>query len=230
MMKLLRRKRMSKLGWLRRPMSIVLAFSFSCGAWGADDPGPATAMLFASGNVRINGVGSRDTTALFAGDSVQTDEDAVANITAGRSSVLVMPATSVKFLKNLVELDRGGVAIATTDAMSTRTDDLVITPVSRRLSKFEVAENEELVVIAARQGDVLLVDGMEMMRVPEGQQRTRRRKKAGAPTAGSGHVLSGKTLAIIAGAGVATAVAVVLLTQGTTHQPCVSPSGEKQCD
>jgi NAD(P)H-hydrate repair Nnr-like enzyme with NAD(P)H-hydrate dehydratase domain len=93
-----------------------------------------------------------------------------------------------------------------------------------------VAESEEFIVIAARQGDVLLVDGMEMMRVPEGQQRTRRRKKAGAATAGSGHVLSGKTLAIIAGAGVATAVAVVLLTQGTTHQPCVSPSGEKQCD
>jgi ribosome-associated protein YbcJ (S4-like RNA binding protein) len=220
---------MSRLGWLRRPVSIVLILWFSCTAWGADDSGPAAAMLFASGNVRINGVGSRETTALFAGDSVQTDEDAVANITAGGSSVLVMPGTFVKFLKNLVELDRGGVAIATTDAMSTRADDLVITPVSRRLSKFEVAESEEFMVIAARQGDVLLVDGMEVMRVPEGQQRTRRRKKAGVATASGGHVISSKTLAIIAGASVATAVAVILITQATSHQPCVSPSGEKQC-
>jgi hypothetical protein len=41
-------------------------------------------------------------------------------------------------------------------------------------------------------------------------------------------VVSGKTLAIIAG--VAAAEAVILITHGTSHQLCVSPSGEKQCD
>ena len=51
---------MSRLGWLRQPMSIVLLLSFSCAAWGADDSGPAAAMLFVSGNVRINGVGGRE--------------------------------------------------------------------------------------------------------------------------------------------------------------------------
>ena len=223
---------MSKLGWLRRPMSIVLVLSFSsfsCVALGADDSAvAAAAILRVNGNVRINGTGSRETMALFTGDSVQTDEDSVANITTSGSSVLVMPGTSMKFLRNLVELDGGGVAITTTEAMYTRADDLIVTPVSLNLSKFEVAETDEVIVVAARQGDVILIDGMEMSTVREGQQSTRQRKH-GAAKAGGGHIFSGKTLAIIAGAGVAAAAAGVLIMTSTNPKRCVSPSGEKQC-
>jgi nicotinate-nucleotide pyrophosphorylase len=219
---------MNKLGWLRRPMGIVLVLCFSCFAPSADDFGAAAAMLFANGNVRINGSASRQSMALFAGDSVQTDEDSVANITASGSSVLVMPRTSIKFLKNLVELDEGGVAIATTKAMSIRADDLMVTPASSNMSKFEVAENEEFIVVAARQGDLVLVDGVEMSTVREGQQRSRRRKPGAAPVAG-GHLVSSKTLAIIAGAGVAAAVAGILIATNTKAKRCASPSGQTQC-
>ena len=166
-----------KTCWHRQLLSIILLFSFSCATLGVDGPTPA-AVLHASGKVQVNGTGSSAVTTLFSGDLIQTDADSVANITAGGSSVLVMPNASVKFLGNMVELTQGGMAIATSVGMSAMADGLTITPVSKKLSKFEVAEDQDSVVIAARQGNVSVSDGQQTSTVPEGQQTTKKKKGA----------------------------------------------------
>jgi hypothetical protein len=51
------------------------------------------------GKTESNGAASHETTTLFAGDSIQTDEDSVANITAAGSELLVMPDASIKWAK-----------------------------------------------------------------------------------------------------------------------------------
>jgi hypothetical protein len=160
----------------RQLISLVLVLSFSATAWGVEGAG-ARAVLQASGKVQVNGNASRQITTLFSGDVVQTDDDSAANIIAGGSSVLIMPGAAVRFLGNGVELTQGGMAIASSEAMTATVDDLTITPVAQRFSKFEVAEDEDTVVIAARQGSVAVSDGQQTSTVPEGQETRRKRKK-----------------------------------------------------
>ena len=181
---------------LRQFLSFVLVMSFSCASLGVESSS-ARAVLNASGKVQVNGNASRQITTLFAGDVIRTDEDSAANIIAGGSSVLVMPGASVKFLGSGMELTEGGMAIATSEAMTATVDDLIITPAGQKLSKYEIAEDEDTVVIAARQGNVAVSDGQQTSTVPEGQETTRKGKKKGGATpagSGSGHGLSGRPL------------------------------------
>ena len=186
-------------------------------------------MLQASGKVQVNGNASRQITTLFAGDVIRTDENSAANIIAGGSSVLVMPGASVRFLGNGMELTEGGMAIATSEAMTATVEDLIITPAGQKLSKYEIAEDEDTVVIAARQGNVAVSDGQQTSTVPEGQQTTRKRKRkeGGATPAGSGHGISGTTLGIIGGAAGATVAGILIAEKG--KQQCLSASGNKKC-
>jgi hypothetical protein len=215
---------------LRQFLSVVLVVSFSCASLGVQSSS-ARAVLNASGKVQVNGNASRQITTLFSGDVVETDEGSAANIIAGGSSVLVMPGASVKFLGNGMELTEGGMAIATSEAMTATVEDLIITPAGQKLSKYEIAEDEDTVVIAARQGNVAVSDGPQTSTVPEGQQTTRKRKKkgGGATPAGSGggHGLSGKTLGIIGGAAGATVAGILIAEKG--KQKCLSASGNKKC-
>ena len=59
---------MSRLDWEERQViSIILTLSFSCAALGGDCPTASGAVLRASGNVQVNGVGSREITTVRAG-------------------------------------------------------------------------------------------------------------------------------------------------------------------
>ncbi len=224
---------MTKLCWQRQLTSIILMLSFSCVALGVDSPGASGAVLHASGKVQVNGAGSREITTLFSGDSIQTAEDSVANIIAGGSSVLVMPNALIKFMGNGVELTEGGVSVATSEGMAVSAYGLTITPAAQKQSKYEVAEADDSVVVAARQGNVTVADGEQTSTVPEGHEATHKKKKkkkaAGAePAASSSHSISGKTLAVIGGASGAT-VAGILIAESGQKKKCVSSSGDKKC-
>jgi ribosome-associated protein YbcJ (S4-like RNA binding protein) len=216
-----------KTCWLRRLLSLTLIL-IACAGFGVEGTG-ARAVLQASGKVQVNGNASRRTTTLFSGDVVETDEGSAANIIAGGSSVLVMSDTALKFLGNGVELTQGGMAIATSEAMTATVDGLTITPAAQKFSKFEVAEDDDTVVIAARQGNVAVSDGQQTSTVQEGQETKRKKKKkgGGAIPAGSGHAISGKTLAIVGGAAGGTVAGILIAEKG--KQKCLSASGNKKC-
>jgi ribosome-associated protein YbcJ (S4-like RNA binding protein) len=216
-----------KTCWLQQSLLLILVL-FACAGFGVEGTG-AKAVLQASGNVQVNGNASRRTTTLFSGDVVETDEGSAANIIAGGSSVLVLSGTAMKFLGNGVELTQGGMAIATSEAMTATVDGLTVTPAAQKFSKFEVAEDDDTVVIAARQGNVAVSDGQQTSTVPEGQETKRKKKKkgGGAIPAGSGHAISGKTLAIIGGAAGGTAAGILIAEKG--KQKCLSASGNKKC-
>ena len=70
-------------------------------------------------------------------------------------------------------------AIATSEAMTATVDGLTITPAAQKFSKFEVAEDDDTVLIAAREGNVAVSDGQQTSTVPEGQETKRKKKKKG---------------------------------------------------
>ena len=222
-----------KTFWPRQLLSVILLSSFSFTTMGAaDSANPPKAVLHASGKVQVNGAASRAVTTVFSGDSIQTDDDSVANIVAGGSSVVVMPNASVKFLGNVVEVDEGRVAIATSAGLSAQADGLTITPASEKLSKFEVADNEDSVVVAAQQGNVAVSDGQQSSTTQEGQETTHKKKKKGGgavPAASGTGEISGKTVALVAGSLAAFTAGVVIIQTSDDKKKCVSPSGNKKC-
>ena len=220
---------MATLDWQRQLTSIILMLSFSSTALSRDGPSVSNAVLHSSGKVHVNGASSREITALFPGDTVQTDEDSVANLTAGGSSILVMPNALIKFNGRGVDLTEGGVSVATSEAMAVSSYGLTFTPAERRQSKYEVVEYEDSVIVAARQGNVIVADGQQTSTVSEGQESTHKKKRGGAaPAAEGSHSISGKTLAVIGGASGAT-VAGILIAQSNKKKKCVSSSNNKKC-
>jgi hypothetical protein len=217
------------LCWQRQLTSIIVMISFSCAALGVDAPIPSGALLHSSGKVQVNGASGREVTALLPGDSIQTAEDSVANITASGSSVLVLQNASITFVGPGVELTRGGISVTTSEQTPVSSYGLLFTPAERRQTKYEVVEYENSVIVAARQGDVIVSDGLQTSMVPEGQESSHKKKKGGAtPAAESSHSISGKTLALVSAASGAT-VAGILVAQSNKKKKCVSASNNKKC-
>jgi hypothetical protein len=220
---------------LRKLTSVLLLFAFPLALVATDKPEASSALVHAHGKVELNGAESPSTIALFTGDWVQTRPDSVANIVAEGSSVLVMPNAAVKYQGSMVELGHGDVVISTSRGLATQADGVTVRPAAQKESKYEIAENDSVVVIAARKGDLTVTEGDQTSTVQEGEQSTHsRRRKGGAIPAASGAPISGKTSAIIAGAAGAAAVGAVLATTGGKHCPePLSPSkpgsGPKQC-
>jgi ferric-dicitrate binding protein FerR (iron transport regulator) len=209
----------------RELLSAILVLSFACATLGADGSGAPGAVLQASGKVQVNGAGSRKTTTLFSGDSVQTNANSVANIIASGSSVLVNPNASVKFLGSAVEVDEGDVTITTSVGMAAKADALTIAPApgGQRQAKFEVGENEDTVIIAALQGNVTVSDGQETSTTQEGQETTHKKKRKGGGAAPAAtRWISVRNVAIITGSVIGTAI---LLDELDDYKTCISPPG-----
>jgi hypothetical protein len=230
---IVRRQRM-KTCWPRPLGSIIFLLLFAGAALGADGPGAPGAVLQAAGKVQVNGADSRKITTLFSGDSIHTDPDSVANIIASGSSILVMPNASVKFLGNAVEVNQGGVAIATSVGMAAEADGLTIAPApgGQKQSRFEVGETEDSVVVAALQGNVAVSDGQQTSTTQEGQETThkKKRKEGGAvPGAKTSltRLITVRNIAIVGGAAVGTGLLLDELI--SDHKKCVSPPGGKHC-
>jgi hypothetical protein len=210
---------------LRQLLSLISVLSFACATLGADGSGAPGAVLQASGKVQVNGIGSRKTTTLFSGDSVQTDAHSVASIIASGSSVFVSPNASVKFLGNAVEVEEGDVTITTSAGMAAKADALTIAPApgGRKQAKFEVAENEDSVVIAALQGNVAVSDGQQTSTTQEGQETTHKKKRKGGGAAPAAtRWISVRNVAIVAGAAIGLAI---LLDELDDYKRCISPPG-----
>ena len=223
-----------RIDWLHKLLSLLLVFSFSWLSLAQDLPGMQGqgAVLRPAGRVEINGVTEWSTKAMLPGELVETYDNSVARITTAGTSILVMPNSLLKFKGAATELNHGNVIIATSNGMAATADDLTITPAPPGYSKFEIAENEDSVTIAALEGNVTVSDGQESTTVQEGQQITRKKKKrrdAGAVVAATGPALPREDLLFLLGViGGITTAGILIGDQGSTN--CVSPSGAKNCN
>ncbi|PYX87876.1 MAG: hypothetical protein DMG68_10305 [Acidobacteria bacterium] len=176
------------------------------------------AMLYARGTAWVNGANIPRSSALFPGDLVQTKSDSVANINLLGSNVTVLSDSLVKFEGNSLEVEHGGVTVATSRNLATHLGDVTVTPASGSWTEFQVADVDGNVKIMARKGDVTISDESGTSTLPAGQETTReaaqkskKRRKAGAAPAAQGAILDSKTAIIIGTAAVGGVTAWVLL-------------------
>ncbi|PYX38099.1 MAG: hypothetical protein DMG75_04935 [Acidobacteria bacterium] len=151
----------------RRILSCVIIAIVPAAMFAADT---GAAMLYTNGTTWLNGAGIPKSSAVFAGDLIQTKGNSVANINAVGSSVMVLADSMVEFEGNAVKLEHGGVTVSTSKALATHAGDLTVTPATNGWTDFDVKDVDGDVHIAARKGDVLIADESETTTLPQGQQ------------------------------------------------------------
>ncbi len=203
----------------RRIVSCLLLLIVPASLWAADS---GAAMLYANGAAWLNGSHVPNSSAIFAGDLVQTRIGGAANIHAPGSSITVLSESLVQFEGGSLKVEHGGVSVSTSRGVSTTAGDVRVAPASNAWTEFNVTDIDGTVRIAARKGDLTVTDDGGTVTLAQGQETTRdeqssdnkKKKKRGAgavPAAGGGVLNS--PIAIGIGAGVIAGVTIWVLSK-----------------
>ncbi len=203
----------------RRIVSCLLLLIVPASLWAADS---GAAMLYANGAAWLNGSHVPNSSAIFAGDLVQTRIGGAANIHAPGSSITVLSESLVQFEGGSLKVEHGGVSVSTSRGVSTTAGDVRVAPASNAWTEFNVTDIDGTVRIAARKGDLTVTDDDGTVTLAQGQETTRdeqpsdnkKKKKRGVgavPAAGGGVLNS--PIAIGIGAGVIAGVTIWVLSK-----------------
>jgi hypothetical protein len=219
---------------VRRMVSCVLALIVPAALFAADS---SAAMLYAGGAAWLNGAHVPKSSAIFAGDLVQTRSDSAANIHAPGSSISVLGDSLVEFEGASLKVEHGGVSVSTSRGIAASAGDVRVAPASNAWTEFNVTDVDGTVRIAARKGDVTVTDDSGTVTLAQGQETTRddqaqtsdqsgdkkknnkKRADGAAPAAGGGVLNS--PIAIGIGAAAIAGVTTWVLLQSSNP---VSPS------
>jgi hypothetical protein len=217
----------------RSMVSCVLLLIVPASLFAADS---GAAMLYADGAAWLNGSHVPNSSAIFAGDLVQTRSDSAANIHALGSSITVLGDSLVQFEGASLNVEHGGVSVSTSKGIAASVGDVRVAPASSAWTEFNVTDSDGTVRIAARKGDLTVTDDNGTVTLVQGQETTRddqskqpdqtdgkkknKKQVAGAVPAATGGALN-SALAIGLGAGVIAGVSTWVLLQNTNP---VSPS------
>jgi hypothetical protein len=216
----------------RKLVSCVLLLMMPGSLIAADS---GTAMLYADGAAWLNGSHVPKSSAIFAGDLVQTRSDSAANIHAPGSSVTLLGDSLVQFEGASLKVEHGGVFVSTSKGLATTAGDVRVAPASNSWTEFNVTDTDGTVRIAARKGDLTVTDDNGTTTLAQGQETTRdeqseqtdngkkkkdKKRAVGAAPAAGGGVLN-SPVAIGVGAAAIVGVTTWVLLQGSNP---VSPS------
>ena len=198
------------------------------------------AVVHAQGGVWVNGKEVPDATAIFAGDTLQTQAGAAASLDSDGSTILVKPESVVTMQKNLLTLDHGSVAVGTARQFQVKVRCLDVVPVQATWTQYEVTDVSGKIDVRAHKNDVNIdrESGRIKSRpevasgesnhatVREGEEKSQDESEtcgAAERPGGAGSTLNAKW--IYAGAGGAGAIILLLLLGGGGGtKPSVSPS------
>jgi hypothetical protein len=211
----------------RGMVSCVLLLIVPASLFAADS---GAAMLYADGAAWLNGSHVPNSSAIFAGDLVQTRSDSAANIHAAGSSITVLGDSLVQFEGVSLKVEHGGVSVSTSKGIATTAGDVRVAPVSNAWTEFNVTDVDGTVRIAARKGDLTVTDDNGTTTLAQGQETTRdeqsqqtdqsdnkknnkKRAAGAAPAAGGGTLNS--PVAIGLGSAAIVGVTTWVLLQGS---------------
>jgi hypothetical protein len=218
---------------LRNFFCWVMVVLFPLSLVGADT---GSAIVHSKGGVWVNGSEVADSTAIFAGDLLETKPGFVANLDAEGSSILIQPESVVKFQGTFLSLEHGSVSVGTSTSMSVHVNCIKVEPLSNEWTQYDVTDISGTVQVAARKHDVNITQGgalgkaaadnnsSQSATVHEGEQATRDESKAcgAAPRPGTaGNAPNTKWIEIGAGAGVGVLLLCLLLCKSSSP---ISPS------
>ena len=190
---------------LRALVSWSLLFCFPLAMTATDKAELAGAIMHAHGNVQLNGASTPELPWPYFRAMpcrLRRTPSQTSSRKALRSWSCPVPGREVSRAKPL-DLDHGDVVVSTSKGLALKADEVTIAPAMGEQAKFEVAENQDTVVIAARKGDLTVTDDQGTSTVQEGEQTTknRRKKAGGAVPAASGAPIVGQDGCYFGGGG-----------------------------
>jgi hypothetical protein len=184
--------------------------------------GQPGAILHTQGGVWVNGAEARDSSAVFAGDLVETKTGFSASLSLDGSTVLIGPESVTKFQGDFLELDHGSVSVGTSKSFRVKVNCIFVVPVLNEWTQYEVTDINGRVDVAARKLDVNVEHegrhnaspvpttpspapdaSQQRASVHEGEQHTYDESQicGAAGPVGAGGLMNPKWIAIGAGAG-----------------------------
>lgn len=137
------------------------------------------AMLYANGNVKVNGQAAGDSTSVFSGDRIDVTESSAGSINRSGSSVVVSPNSSIQYNPASVQVIQGSARVSTSKGMSASVGQILVSP-QDAVAKFDVVRSADKVVVVSREGALTVKDGGRTIVVPSGSST----ELALAPTGG----------------------------------------------
>jgi hypothetical protein len=175
------------------------------------------AILHTQGGVSVNGYEATDSSAVFAGDLLETKPGFSATLNLEGTTIQVQEESVAKLQDEVLVLDHGSVSVGTSRSFKVRVNCITVIPVLNEWTQYEVSDVNGAVHVSARKGDVRVELGVNPQKAPqpnaasnatvrEGEQGNYRESDAcGAPArpTGASSTLSPKWIAGgAAGAGV----------------------------
>jgi hypothetical protein len=173
----------------------------------------------------VNGYEAQDSSAIFAGDVIETKPGFSASLSLEGSTVLIQPESVGKLQENMLVLDHGGVSVTTSKSFKVRVHCLTVVPVSTEWTQYDVTDFNGTIQVAARKNDVYVEREMDHRKaspetaasregiVHEGQQRSYGESEVcGAPPrpTETGPALNSKWMIAGATAGIGILICVIV--------------------
>jgi len=171
-------------------------------------------MLYASGNVTLNGTEVARSASVTSGDRIETAGATATAINQDGSKVTVNPYSAIRYESQGVNVVRGTAAVSTTDGMSAKAAQITVAP-KDKAATYEIARMNNNIVITSRTGALMVTEAGTTTELEAGSSSTRTADPTPAPAPAPqaapvfpGSTLSGKQVfaiaAVVAGAAVAT--------------------------
>ena len=185
------------------------------------------AMLYASNTASLNGTIFQRSSAVFPGDKVSVPAQSAVTLAVTGSSILVPALSNITFNGNSVSLEtQSAVAVSTTQGMAAQIANIKISPAADVSTSYQVARYNGKIVIAAKQGAILIAGLARTETLAEGSTTVvadPEPQKPGAVPATRGAGMGELPTWVAVLIGVAAAAAAAAIAIATTGKP-VSPS------
>jgi hypothetical protein len=173
------------------------------------------AMLYVKGQARLNGGTVPGSSAIFSGDTVQTEADSAANINALGSNIVISPVSLLIFQSDGVNLEHGAVTVATSKGAVVHVGEVTVAAAHSSWTQFEVSDGGGTIHITATKGDLSITDSTGTTQMAEGSQTTRldpgsNHKKDRAVAGGKGPLIPPEVYEAAAAGGVGAFLAYEL--------------------
>ena len=190
--------------YILKPISLLLVWAIFATFTLADAP---SAILYATGNVTVNGKKVSRSISVFEGDSIQTAVDGGGMVALSGGSVTVQAGSQVVFSKYSIEVRSGAAAVKTTQKMGASVGGYEVMPLEQD-SQFQVVQTGTKIQVSALRGK-LAITGANMVSLDAGKTVTLDCKtcvkiaepQAGGGGGGSSAVRTGVLIGVLALAG-----------------------------
>ena len=188
-------------------------------------------VLYASGNVTLNGSDVARSASVTPGDKIETAGATATTVNQDGSKVTVNPYSAIRYESEGVNVVRGTAAISTTDGMAAHAAQITVAP-KDKAATYEIARMDNNVVITSHTGALLITEAGKSTELEAGSSSSRTAEPtpapAPAPVPQAAPVFPGSNLSghqVFAIAAVVAAGAVACGLWCGTSASSVPPSG-----